>query len=176
MRESPLPAWAGEAGAFDVDGRVVVAIAKCMALCGLRPDRVDSSSLSCASTAARVRESEKVADGRKGNAADRTEGSDKNEKRKSAQQRAASVISGYHERNAQAKSVKRTSIQTLTLLTPGAECQSDDAPRDQAVGSKRQVILSADANDDAHNSRDDEFSRQATRHRTDAGGGRSVCR
>jgi len=36
MRESPLPAFAGEAGS--VDGRVVVAIAKCMALCGLRPE------------------------------------------------------------------------------------------------------------------------------------------
>src|SRR6266516_2545079 len=38
MRESPLPALAEEAGFFDVDGRVVVAIAKCMALCGLRPE------------------------------------------------------------------------------------------------------------------------------------------
>src|SRR5712671_7841594 len=36
MRESPLPAFAGEAGLLD--GRVVVAIAKCMALCGLRPE------------------------------------------------------------------------------------------------------------------------------------------
>jgi hypothetical protein len=36
MRESPLPAFAVEAGS--VDGRVVVAIAKCMALCGLRPE------------------------------------------------------------------------------------------------------------------------------------------
>src|SRR5205814_2941489 len=36
MRESPLPDCAGEAGL--VDGRVVVAIAKCMASCGLRPD------------------------------------------------------------------------------------------------------------------------------------------
>src|SRR3954462_13852275 len=35
MRESPLPASAGTAGFFDVDGRVVVAIAKGMALCGL---------------------------------------------------------------------------------------------------------------------------------------------
>jgi hypothetical protein len=39
MRESPLPDWAGGAGL--VDGRVVVAIAKCMALCGLRPDQGD---------------------------------------------------------------------------------------------------------------------------------------
>src|SRR3954465_13579379 len=38
MRESPLPASAGLAGLFDVDGRVVVAIAKCMGLCGLRPE------------------------------------------------------------------------------------------------------------------------------------------
>jgi hypothetical protein len=36
MRESPPPAFAGEAGL--VDGRVVVAIAKCMALCSLRPE------------------------------------------------------------------------------------------------------------------------------------------
>jgi hypothetical protein len=36
MRESPLPAFAGEAGLLD--GRVVVAIAKSMALCGLRPE------------------------------------------------------------------------------------------------------------------------------------------
>src|SRR6266404_6407120 len=36
MRESPLPGFAGEAGLLD--GRVVVAIAKCMALCGLRPE------------------------------------------------------------------------------------------------------------------------------------------
>src|SRR6266550_6367245 len=36
MRESPLPAFAGGAGLLD--GRVVVAIAKCMALCGLRPE------------------------------------------------------------------------------------------------------------------------------------------
>ena len=35
IRESPLPDFAGEAGSLD--GRVVVAIAKCMALCGLRP-------------------------------------------------------------------------------------------------------------------------------------------
>jgi len=32
MRESPLPVFAGVAGFFDADGRVVVAIAKCMAL------------------------------------------------------------------------------------------------------------------------------------------------
>src|SRR6266550_6430526 len=36
MRESPLPDCAGEAGL--VDGRVVVAIAKCMALFVLRPE------------------------------------------------------------------------------------------------------------------------------------------
>jgi hypothetical protein len=36
MRESPLPAFAGEAGLLD--GRVVVAIAKSMALRGLRPE------------------------------------------------------------------------------------------------------------------------------------------
>src|SRR3984893_9788411 len=36
MRESPLPAFAGEAGLLD--GRVVVAIAKFMALCRLRPE------------------------------------------------------------------------------------------------------------------------------------------
>src|SRR5690348_1501247 len=36
MRESPLPAFAGVAGLLD--GRVVVAIAKCMALFGLRPE------------------------------------------------------------------------------------------------------------------------------------------
>src|SRR5712671_5691311 len=36
MRESPLPGFAGEAGLLD--GRVVVAIAKCMVLCGLRPE------------------------------------------------------------------------------------------------------------------------------------------
>src|ERR1700730_4793990 len=36
MRESPLPAFAGEAGLLDC--RVVGAIAKCMALCGLRPE------------------------------------------------------------------------------------------------------------------------------------------
>ena len=36
MRESPPPAFAGVAGLLD--GLVVVAIAKCMALCGLRPD------------------------------------------------------------------------------------------------------------------------------------------
>jgi hypothetical protein len=36
MRESPLPGFAGEAGLLD--GRVVVAIAKCMAMCGLRPE------------------------------------------------------------------------------------------------------------------------------------------
>ena len=36
MRESPLPGFAGEAGLLD--GRVVVAIAKCMALCGLGPE------------------------------------------------------------------------------------------------------------------------------------------
>src|SRR5207253_9726237 len=36
IRESPLPAFGGEAGLLD--GRVVVAIAKCMALCGLRPE------------------------------------------------------------------------------------------------------------------------------------------
>ena len=40
MRESPLPDSAGVAGFFDVDGRVVVAIAKCMAMCGLRPEGV----------------------------------------------------------------------------------------------------------------------------------------
>src|SRR3954463_5183421 len=34
MRESPLPACAGVAGFFDVDGRVVVAIAKSMAMFG----------------------------------------------------------------------------------------------------------------------------------------------
>jgi hypothetical protein len=32
MRESPLPVFAGVAGFFDVDGRVVVAIAKGMAM------------------------------------------------------------------------------------------------------------------------------------------------
>ena len=37
MRESPLPDLAG-AGFFDADGRVVVAIAKSMGLCGLRPE------------------------------------------------------------------------------------------------------------------------------------------
>jgi hypothetical protein len=36
MRESPPPAFAGVAGLLV--GRVVVAIAKCMALCGLRPE------------------------------------------------------------------------------------------------------------------------------------------
>ena len=36
MRESPLPAFAGEAGLLD--GRVVVAIAKSMVLRGLRPE------------------------------------------------------------------------------------------------------------------------------------------
>jgi len=38
MRESPLPGFAGVAGFFDADGRVVVAIAKSMALCVLRPE------------------------------------------------------------------------------------------------------------------------------------------
>ena len=36
MRESPLPGFAGEAGLLD--GRVVVAIAKGMAMRGLRPE------------------------------------------------------------------------------------------------------------------------------------------
>src|SRR2546423_274042 len=45
MRESPLPGSAGEAGFFGDDGRVVVAIAKCMALCGLRPEAAPSSRL-----------------------------------------------------------------------------------------------------------------------------------
>src|SRR5436305_3703036 len=43
MRESPLPALAGEAGLLD--GRVVVAIAKCMALFGLGPVEVALVSL-----------------------------------------------------------------------------------------------------------------------------------
>src|SRR2546423_15395835 len=38
MRESPLPDLSGLACFFDVDGRVVVAIAKGMALRGLRPE------------------------------------------------------------------------------------------------------------------------------------------
>jgi hypothetical protein len=38
MRESPLPDLSGLAGFFDVDGRVVVAIAKGMAWRGLRPE------------------------------------------------------------------------------------------------------------------------------------------
>jgi hypothetical protein len=37
MRESPLPGFAGEAGLV-LDGRVVVAIAKCMAMVELSPE------------------------------------------------------------------------------------------------------------------------------------------
>src|SRR6187397_1267614 len=43
MRESPLPDFAGEAGCFELEGRVVVAIAKSMALFGLGPEATTSA-------------------------------------------------------------------------------------------------------------------------------------
>lgn len=150
MRESPLPDFAGEAGL--VDGRVVVAIAKCMALCGLRPVQARESR---SAAAFRIGEFEKVAHGRQREPAHRAEGTDNNEERNSARQRRPPSVSRNHEGEAEAEAIEGSRVHALSLRAPRTETKSDDAPRDEAIRSEREVVLPADPDDYAQNSSDD---------------------
>ena len=121
MRESPLPAFAGEAGLLD--GRVVVAIAKCMALFGLRPEGGSVRILLRLGLPAAISDFEKVADRCQRYTADRSEQADDGEERNSAYQGSGPVISGDHEGEAQAESVERASVQSLSPFAPRSNCQ-----------------------------------------------------
>src|SRR6202158_1514984 len=157
MRESPPPAFAGVAGLLD--GRVVVAIAKCMALCGLRPEGRPSSprfglGSNCLGRGLEA-ELQIVAQGAQSQTAYGTEQSKDQEKWEPAHQRRSAVVSGYQEREGKRESVHRTTLEGLALVSPGTESDGYQTPRNETVPAEDDVLRPGHPYDYADDARDD---------------------
>src|ERR1700694_1563272 len=163
MRESPPPAFAGVAGLLD--GRVVVAIAKCMALCGLRPEGsprgrcgVRSDRRSWESEA----ELQIVPESAHGQTADRTEQSKDHEKWKPAHQRRGAGVTGYQKSERERKAVNRSTLEGFTPVAPRAECDRNQPPGNETVPVEEDVLRAGRSDDYTDNESDNDLEHESS--------------